>query len=124
MSQTTLASLTGCEAPEGQLEGNDLTPLMKNPEAEWEKTTFTVFGYKNYGLRSECYRYITYEDGAEELYDHESDRWEWQNLANNPEYAEVKEAMRRELPTHHEPARVTYTPVGFNWGLKKSKATK
>lgn len=30
----TLASLTGCEPPEGQLEGNDLTALMKNQEAD------------------------------------------------------------------------------------------
>ena len=29
----TLASLTGLEAPEGQLEGKDLSVLMKNPEA-------------------------------------------------------------------------------------------
>jgi arylsulfatase A-like enzyme len=108
----TLASLTGCEPPEGQLEGRDLTALMKNPEAEWDKTSLTVFGYKNYGLRSERYRYITYADGTEELYDHEKDRWEWQNLADNPEYAEVKKVMRKELPTHHEPDGVTYDLPG------------
>jgi arylsulfatase A-like enzyme len=108
----TVASLTGCEPPEGQLEGNDLTALMKNPEADWDKTTLTVFGCKNYGLRSERYRYITYADGTEELYDHEKDRWEWQNLADNPEYAEVKKMMRRELPTHHQPDGVTYDLPG------------
>ncbi len=108
----TLASLTGCAPPENQLEGNDLTALMRDPEAEWEKTSLTVFGYKNYGLRSLRYRYITYADGSEELYDHEKDRWEWQNLADNPEYAEVKKAMRKELPTHHEPDGVTYDLPG------------
>jgi arylsulfatase A-like enzyme len=118
----TLASLTGCEPPEGQLEGKDLTPLMKDPEADWDETTLTVFGYKNYGLRSERYRYITYADGTEELYDHQSDRWEWQNLADNPEYTQTKQMMRQELPTHHEPDGVTYTPVGYKWGLpSKSK---
>ncbi len=83
---------------------------MKNPKADWDKTTLTVFGYKNYGLRSDRYRYITYEDGTEELYDHEKDRWEWKNLADNPEYAEVKKMMRQELPNHHEPNGVTYDP--------------
>ena len=120
----TLASLTGCEPPEGQLEGKDLTPLMKDPEADWDETTLTVFGYKNYGLRSERYRYITYADGTEELYDHQSDRWEWQNLADNPEYTEVKQSMRRELPTHHEPNGVTYIPPKPNWGQLKTKAKK
>ena len=118
----TLASLTGSEPPEGQLEGKDLTPLMKDPEADWDETTLTVFGYKNYGLRSERYRYITYADGTEELYDHQSDHWEWQNLADNPEYAEVKQMMRQQLPTHHEPDGVTYTPAGYKWDLpSKSK---
>jgi arylsulfatase A-like enzyme len=108
----TLASLTGCEPPEGQLEGKDLTPLMKNPQAPWDKASLTVFGYKNYGLRSERYRYITYADGTEELYDHEKDRWEWRNLAEDPEYAEVKNAMRKELPIHHQPNGVIYKPPG------------
>ena len=77
----TLASLTGCEPPENQLEGNDLSVLMKDPEAAWNEATVTTFGYKNYGVRSERYRYIVYEDGSEELYDHATDKWEWDNLA-------------------------------------------
>ena len=99
----TLASLTGCEPPEGQLEGNDLTVLMEDPEATWDKTSLTTFGFKNYGVRSERYRYIVYEDGSEELYDHAKDKWEWRNLADDPEYAEIKAQMRKGIPAHHEP---------------------
>ena len=106
----TLASLTGCEPPENQLEGNDLTALMRDPEAPWDKTSLTVFGYKNYGLRSERCRYIVYADGTEELYDHENDKWEWHNLAARPEYAEIKKKMRKEIPAHHEPPGATYVP--------------
>ena len=102
----TLASLTGCEPPEKQLEGNDLTVLMEDPEASWDKTSLTVFGYKNYGIRSERYRYIVYADGTEELYDHEKDKLEWHNLADSPEYADIKEKMREGLPAHHEPSGV------------------
>ncbi len=98
----TLASLTGIEPPAGQLEGNDLSVLMKNPDAAWDETTLTAFGYKNYSLRSERYRYTVYADGSEELYDHEKDKWEWQNLADNPEYAGIKKKMRKDIPTHHE----------------------
>ena len=76
---------------------------MKDSEASWDETTVTTFGYKNYGVRSGRYRYIVYADGTEELYDHENDKWEWQNLATDPEYASVKEQMRKGIPTHHEP---------------------
>ena len=106
----TLASLTGCKPPEKQLEGNDLSVLMKNPKASWDMTTVTTFGYKNYGVRSERYRYIVYADGTEELYDHQKDKWEWHNLAGKSGYAEVREEMRKGIPTHHEPPGVTYTP--------------
>ena len=99
----TLASLTGLEPPEGQLEGNDLSVLMKDPEASWNDTTLTTFGYKNYSLRSQRYRYTVYADGSEELYDHAKDKWEWTNLADNPEYAAIKKKMPKDLPMHHEP---------------------
>jgi len=95
--------LTGLEPPEGQLEGNDLSVLMKNPEAAWDEATVTTFGYKNYGVRSEQHRYIVYADGSEELYDHAKDKWEWRNLAADPEYAKIKAQMRKGIPTHHEP---------------------
>jgi arylsulfatase A-like enzyme len=108
----TLASLTGCEPPRKQLEGNDLSALMKNPAASWNKTTVTSFGYKNYGIRSEQYRYIVYADGTEELYDHREDKWEWHNLADRPEYAEVKKQLRKGIPPHHQPPGVTYQPPG------------
>ena len=31
----------------------------------------------------------SYSDGSEELYDHESDPWEWDNLASDPQYASI-----------------------------------
>ena len=108
----TLASLTGCKPPDKQLEGNDLTVLMKNPEASWNKTSLTVFGYKNYGIRSERYRYIVYADGTEELYDHKKDKWEWHNLADRPELADVRKEMRKGIPSHHEPPGATYELPG------------
>ena len=106
----TLASLTNCQAPSGQLEGNDLSPLMKDPESSWDKNSLTVFGFKNYSVRSTDHRYIVYEDGSEELYDHTQDQWEWHNLANEPKYQELKYQMRAQLPKHHEPPGPTYIP--------------
>ena len=77
--------------------------LMTNPEAQWDDATVTTFGYKNYGVRSERHRYIVYEDGSEELYDHVDDKWEWRNLAANSEHAEIKARLRKWIPAHHEP---------------------
>ena len=111
----TLASLTGCEPPANQLEGNDLSVLMKDPEAPWDEATVTTFGYKNYGVRSGRYRYIVYEDGSEELYDHTNDKWEWENLADNPQFAAVKKGMRKWIPVHHEPPGPTYKPPKRQW---------
>jgi arylsulfatase A-like enzyme len=99
----TLVSLTGTTPPENQLEGNDLSVLMKKPAARGFETTLTTFGFKNYAVRSERYRYIVYADGSEEFYDHQNDKWEWENLANNPEYADIKEKLRQEIPAYHEP---------------------
>ena len=111
----TLASLTGCDPPAKQLEGNDLSVLMKDPEAPWDEATVTTFGYKNYGVRSGRYRYIVYEDGSEELYDHTNDKWEWENLADNPQFAAVKKGMRKWIPVHHEPPGPTYKPPKRQW---------
>ena len=85
---------------------------MKNPKSGWNENTVTTFGYKNYGVRSERYRYIVYADGTEELYDHQKDKWEWRNLADNPGYAKVKEKMRKGIPAHHESPGPTYTLPG------------
>ena len=76
---------------------------MKNPDAAWDDATVTTFGYKNYGIRSKRYRYIVYEDGTEELYDHTKDKWEWTNLAGDSDYTNIKSIMREEIPAHHEP---------------------
>ena len=52
----------------------------------------------NHSIRSKRWRYIRYSDGTEELYDHDSDELEWHNLASDPNYAEVKEALKQWLP--------------------------
>jgi len=103
----TLASLIGVQAPENQLEGYDLSRLLRNPNAHWNRATLTTYGYKNYSVRSDRYRYIVYVDGTEELYDHENDKWEWNNLASDPEYTDIKKDMAGWLPKHHAPVGVS-----------------
>ena len=53
----------------------------------------------NHTVKTDRYRYIQYEDGSEELYDHKTDSNEWHNLADDESYADVKAALRKRLPT-------------------------
>ena len=49
-------------------------------------------------LRSERHRYIRYDDGSEELYDHASDPLEWKNLAGDAAYNAIKMKLAKWLP--------------------------
>jgi len=93
----TLADL--CGLPVGEhLEGRSLRPLLKDPEAAWDRPVITTHGRNNHAVRSERWRYIRYSDGGEELYDHESDPMEWTNLAGDPQHAGVKKELAGWLP--------------------------
>jgi len=100
----TLIQLCGLPAKEG-LEGNDLFPLLKNPLRPWNHPSVTTHGPGNHAVRSERWRYIKYSDGLEELYDHNKDPHEWNNLAADPKYAAVKKELGSWLPkTNAAPA--------------------
>lgn len=104
----TLLELCGLpENPEN--EGVSLVPLMRNPQAEWKHHAITTYGENNHAVRSKRYRYIRYEDGSEELYDSLKDSNEWENLADNPEYAEIKNGLKQSLPRHNE----TWSPYTY-----------
>jgi arylsulfatase A-like enzyme len=101
----TLCELASIEKP-GHVEGLSIKPLLANPAAEWKHVALTTHGYKNHGVRSDRWRYIRYEDGGEELYDHTKDEFEWTNLANEPALEKVKAEMQKALPkTDHADAK-------------------
>lgn len=92
----TLASLCGLPIPE--LEGYDLTPLLRQSDAKWERPTLTTYRRNNHSVRSEHWRYIRYSDGTEELYDHRSDPMEWTNVAADAQFRSTREELARWLP--------------------------
>ncbi len=97
----TLIELAGLpEKPE--LDGQSLVPLLENPDREWERPAIQTNYRGNHAVRTDRWRYIRYEDGTEELYDHRNDPWEWNNLAVNPEYAGVIAEHRKWLPKHEK----------------------
>ena len=94
----TLLDLCGLPSRDG-LDGKSLVPLLKSPEMEWERPVLMTFGYENHAIRTDRWRYIRYNDGGEELYDHDSDLNEWKNLASNAEYRPLMDMLKRSLPT-------------------------
>ncbi len=93
----TLNELCGVPEKAG-LDGVSLVPLLRDPEAPSERAVLTTYGKGNHAVRSRRWRYIRYEDGFEELYDHQNDPNEWTNLAGDPKYAEVIRDLARRLP--------------------------
>ena len=102
MPYPTLNSL--CNLPKKQgIEANDIMPLLKNPNLAWNNPSITTHGKNNHSVRTEWWRYISYHDGGEELYDHNSDPQEWKNLANDPKYNSVKKELAGWLPKINAP---------------------
>ena len=85
------------------LEGHSLVPLLNNPNAVWARPTLTTFGQHNHAVRSQRWRYITYADGSEELYDRQNDPHEFNNLASQAEFRSVIDSHRRWLPQINHP---------------------
>jgi arylsulfatase A-like enzyme len=88
----SLCDLAGLQAPK-HLEGQSILPLIKNPQLK-RPYAFLSYGPENTAVQTETMRYIRYEDGSEELYDHNSDPHEWTNLADSKGHQEVKEALK------------------------------
>jgi arylsulfatase A-like enzyme len=86
-----------------QLEGVSMRPLLGEPEAEWKRPALTTHGKDNHAVRSKKWRYIRYADGSEELYTHDSDPMEWKNLAEDPQFADIKSEHASWLPKVNVP---------------------
>ncbi len=99
----TLLDLCGLPANPAN-EGHGLRPVLESPaSADWPHVALTTYGRNNHGVRDERYRYIRYEDGAEELYDHEDDTHEWKNIASDPAHKATRKRLAAHLPKINAP---------------------
>ncbi|MCG8310902.1 MAG: sulfatase [Cytophagales bacterium] len=98
----TLLNYAGIEIPEYS-DGLDLTELLQSPDTGRKIPALTTWGRGNYSLRSFNWRYTVYFDGSEELYNHQNDPYEWDNLAENPEYHQIKNELKKYLPATEAP---------------------
>ena len=117
----TLLELAGLNEDE-KLEGNSMATLLKTPDTQWPHMARTSFGPGNYSIRSERYRYIHYNDGSEEFYDHADDAHEWKNQIGNPELAALVEEHRAFKPETFHP--VLGTDSTGHKAYKASEAAK
>lgn len=117
----TFFSMAGLKMP-WEMHGYDLTPLLKNPEADWDKPSLLTHTAKQYGsdtdeipetggpnlyhgpgipwyvlLGQGRYKYVRtlVEGEPEELYDMVSDPEELRNLAMDPNYRKLLQAYRK-----------------------------
>jgi arylsulfatase A-like enzyme len=93
--------------PQGaDLDGHSLRPFLEDPEnGQWDGPSVALSevsgnnsddeASKNFAVRSENWRYIRYESGAEELYNLAVDPYEFTNLADSADSA--VQARRTEL---------------------------
>ena len=96
------------------LEGHSLVPLLQDPQnGEWagpDVAISTIPGknhmlhrvyegslYPHFSVRSKRWRYSLASNGGEELYDHANDPYEWENLADDPEYFAIKANLKAQL---------------------------
>jgi arylsulfatase A-like enzyme len=110
----TLVDLSGMEVPD-YLEGKTLVPVLKNPKKEVKD--FAVSQYyrgkdkMGYTMRTDRYRITIWLNGdfkskylfrdpdiaSIELYDYKNDPMETVSQANNPEYKEVRDRLKKQL---------------------------
>ena len=94
--------ITLCNFPKKDgIEATDISPLLKNPGLTWDVPSVTTMGKGNHAVRTERWRYIRYNDGGEELYDHTIDPNEWNNLAKDPRYTDTIKKIAEWLPKNN-----------------------
>lgn len=94
----TLVDYCRLARPKQKIEGLSLRPLLRNPNARCERPAFTMYEEHYFSARDQRYRYIQYPDGTEELYDHQVDPFEFQNLAGKAQLRNVKKRFQKWIP--------------------------
>jgi hypothetical protein len=89
-----------CELPTvpNQLAGISLTPLIENTQSARHMPAVTNYLPGNFVVHQQQWNYIRYANGAQELYNLESDENEFQNLAGKNAYQYMLDSLDQYLP--------------------------
>jgi len=96
----TLLDLAGLPANPA-VEGLSLRPQLLDTAAPRARPALTTHGFGNHAIRDRHWRYIRYDDGSEELYDHRNDPREHVNLAGDASSDDEKERLSACLPENN-----------------------
>ncbi len=118
----TLLDLCSVEQVVG-LEGHSLLPQLRDSGAKREWPAITSHNQGNHAIRSARYRYIRYADGTEELYDHDKDPQEWNNLASQTAMESILITHRRFLPSVDVPPAPNSASRVLTYDRAKDEAT-
>ena len=97
----TLSEMCGLPLS-SRLEGESLVPLFDDPNASRSKSVLNSWYYGNFAVRTNRWRYIRYRDGSGELYDHQKDPGEHNNLILKSDSQQIVAELQKRLPK--EPA--------------------
>jgi hypothetical protein len=92
-----------------------LKPLLDDPKRAWKSAAFSQYPrneWMGYSMRTDRYRFTAWVDAkdhwkvdATELYDHQNDPQENQNIAAKPENAELVKELTAKLNAGWKAAR-------------------
>ncbi len=96
----TLVEKCNLPAPRQKLEGVSLASTLKHPAEATDRTVYLPYmNPGEYAVMNRDWRYIHYDDKNQELYNVKEDPHEWNNLASDPQYADVITKLRDSAPT-------------------------
>jgi arylsulfatase A-like enzyme len=113
----SVAELAGLKAPD-VLQGESLVPLLKNPKTKaWKKDfAFTISRNGGESIRTHDWRFTQWGFGSAgmELFDLKNDPGEFDNLANDPNYATQLNNLKKQL-------EVKRVEAGYTEAKRKAK---
>ena len=95
-----------CNLPDVKnLEGVSLVPALKKPSETIDRNVFLPSNERgSYAVINTNWRYISYFNGGEELYNVKEDPNEWYNLAGEEKYRPIIQKMQKSAPKEFAPA--------------------
>lgn len=107
MATTNLTSLMDiyptlvdlCNLPKrDDFDGVSLVAMLADPQKPVPRPIITSYDYGSYSIRFENWHYIRYIDESEELYDLDSDPEEWNNLADDERFSDIRKQLAKYFP--------------------------
>lgn len=100
----TFVEMCDLPKPRQPLEGESLASTLSEPRAAKDRTVFLPFIKPGeYAVINRDWRYISYGDDGEELYHVSEDPHEWNNLAADSTYDDIKALLKKQAPANFAP---------------------